>query len=260
MRAKLPAYTTGWIFAPTSDAFRSLHSLGRSFGCGLSYTIGATGWSRVFADERSIVMTLVDQINTVLRKLPEWSLYILGSLPPAWLLWQGVTGGLGVDPVKVMEHQLGLWGLQLLIATLMVSPLRRYAGLNFLKFRRAFGLLAFSYIVLHLTVWVVLDMGLLWGQILEDLVKRWYIIIGMVALLLMIPLVWTSRKSSIRKMGRKWTSLHRITYVVALLGGIHFIMQEKVWTTQALTYFAVIVTLVALRFVWNRKRLPRTAA
>jgi sulfoxide reductase heme-binding subunit YedZ len=102
-------------------------------------------------------------------------------------------------------------------------------------------------------------MGLLWGQILEDLVKRWYIIIGMVALLLMIPLVWTSRKSSIRKMGRKWTSLHRITYVVALLAGIHFIMQEKVWTTQALIYFAVIVTLVALRVVWNRKRLPRTA-
>ena len=87
-------------------------------------------------------MTLTQKINGGLRKVPAWPLYILGLLPPVWLFYQAVTGALGVDPVKTMEHQMGEWGLQLLIVSLMITPIRKHVGLNLVKYRRAIGLLA----------------------------------------------------------------------------------------------------------------------
>jgi sulfoxide reductase heme-binding subunit YedZ len=201
---------------------------------------------------------MIDTLNQTLRRLPEWPLYILGFLPAAWLLWLGVNGGLGVEPIKALEHELGVIALQFLIAALLVTPLRRYVGLNLLKFRRALGLLGFGYVCLHLLTWLALDMSFLWGQIAEDLLERPYITIGMAAFLLLLPLALTSTKSAIRRMGLRWHKLHRLSYVAVVLGGLHFVMQEKVWSLQSLAYLAIAVTVVAMRALWLTRRVARS--
>lgn len=198
---------------------------------------------------------MIDTLNTALRKLPTWPLYIIGALYPAWLLWQGLTGGLGVDPVKVMEHALGERGLQLLILGLAITPLRRYAGLNLLKFRRAIGLLTFFYILLHLLVWLVLDVQIL-SQIWADILKRPYITIGMVGFVLMLPLAVTSNNLSVRRLGRRWQKLHKLTYVVAVLGAVHFVMLVKGFQIEPLIYLGVVLLLLGLRLRPRRRVAP----
>ena len=189
---------------------------------------------------------MIDFLNQMARKPPTWAVYGLGALYPAWLLWQGLTGGLGVDPVKVMEHALGEAGLQLLIAGLCITPLRRYAGLNLLRFRRAIGLLSFSYIALHLLVWLVLDVQIL-SQIWADILKRPYITIGMAGFLLLIPLAVTSNNLSVRRMGRRWHRLHKLAYVAVLLGALHFVMLAKGFQLEPLLYMVTVLALLFLR-------------
>lgn len=200
-------------------------------------------------------VTMIGQMNAALRKLPIWPLYVIGAIYPAWLLWQGLTGGLGVDPVKVMEHALGERGLQLLIATLAVTPLRRHFGLNLLKFRRALGLLTFFYIFLHLLVWLVLDVQIL-SQIWADILKRPYVTIGMAAFVVMLPLALTSNNLSVRKLGRRWQRLHKATYGVALLGAVHFTMLVKGFQIEPLVYLGIVVGLLALRLKPRRRVAP----
>lgn len=201
---------------------------------------------------------MIDTLNQTLRRLPEWPLYILGFLPAAWLLWLGVNGGLGVEPIEALEHELGVLALQFLIAALLVTPLRRYVGLNLLKFRRALGLLGFGYVCLHLLTWLALDMSFLWGQIAADMVERPYITIGMAAFLLLVPLALTSTKAAIRRLGLRWHKLHRLSYVAVVLGGLHFVMQEKVWSVQSLAYLAIAVAVVAMRALWMSRRVARS--
>jgi len=198
---------------------------------------------------------MIDRVNQALRRLPEWPLYPLGIVPAGWLLWLGLNGGLGVEPIEVLEHELGVIALQFLIATLLVTPLRRYAGLNLLRFRRAFGLLGFTYVCLHLLTWLALDMSFLWAQIAGDIVERPYITIGMAAFLMLVPLAATSTKSAIRRMGPRWHRLHRLSYLAVVLGGLHFVMQEKVWSVQSLVYLGLAIGVVALRWLWLRPRV-----
>ncbi|WP_417723015.1 protein-methionine-sulfoxide reductase heme-binding subunit MsrQ [Salipiger sp.] len=189
---------------------------------------------------------VVGAVNRTARKVPAGALYIMCPIPAAWLLWQGLTGGLGFEPIKALEHQLGEWALQLLIAGLCITPLRRYAGLNLLKFRRAIGLIAFLYVVLHFLVWMVLDVQLP-SQIWADIVKRPYITIGMAALVLLIPLAATSNNLSVRRLGRTWRSLHKATYVVALLAALHYILLAKGFRIEPLVYAGIIGGLLLLR-------------
>lgn len=198
---------------------------------------------------------MIDRVNQALRRLPEWPLYPLGLVPAGWLLWLGLNGGLGVEPIEVLEHELGVIALQFLIATLLVTPLRRYAGLNLLRFRRAFGLLGFTYVCLHLLTWLALDMSFLWAQIAGDIVERPYITIGMAAFLMLVPLAATSTRSAIRRMGPRWHRLHRLSYLAVVLGGLHFVMQEKVWSVQSLVYLGLAIGVVALRWLWLRPRV-----
>lgn len=196
---------------------------------------------------------MIDSLNTVLRKLPPWLLYIAGTLPVVWLFYAGATGGLGVDPVKAIEHRLGLWALWLLIATLAITPLMKFAGLRLLQFRRALGVLAFFYVLVHVLVWLVLDVQIL-SQVWADILKRPYITIGMAAFVMMLPLAITSNNWSVRKLGApRWRSLHKLTYPVAILGGVHFVMLVKGWQVEPLWYLGVIVILIALR------KLPKKA-
>ncbi|KIC36108.1 protein-methionine-sulfoxide reductase heme-binding subunit MsrQ [Leisingera sp. ANG-M7] len=188
----------------------------------------------------------MDTANRLLRRLPVWAVYLLGALPAPWLFYQGLTGGLGVEPIKALEHEYGEMALQLMILTLAVSPLRRLAGLNLMKFRRAIGLLCFFYVLCHLLVWLVLDVQIL-GQIIADIAKRPYITIGMAAFVLMLPLALSSNNLSVRALGRTWARLHRLTYAAALLGGLHFVMLSKGFQIEPLIYLGLTLLLLALR-------------
>ncbi|SLN44001.1 Sulfoxide reductase heme-binding subunit YedZ [Pseudoruegeria aquimaris] len=190
---------------------------------------------------------LADGINGLARRLPAWPIYLLACLPPAWLLWQGLTGGLGVDPVKEMEHRMGLWGLQVLIASLCITPLRTFARINLVRYRRALGLVAFFYIFLHLLIWLVLDVQIP-AQIWADIVKRPYITIGMGAFLAMVPLAITSNNLSIRRMGAAaWRRLHKLAYFAVLAGSIHFLMLVKGWQIEPMIYFGIVCALLGAR-------------
>jgi len=195
----------------------------------------------------------MDQVNLLLRRIPVWAVYVLGALPAPWLFYQGLTGGLGVEPIKALEHEYGELALQLLILGLAITPLRRYTGLNLLKFRRAIGLLTFFYVTCHLLVWLVLDVQIL-AQIWADIVKRPYITIGMVGFVLMLPLALTSNNWSLRKLGPKWRLLHRATYVIAVLGAVHFVMLVKGFQIEPLLYLATVLMLLALRYKPRRRR------
>ncbi len=188
----------------------------------------------------------MDAANRLLRRLPVWAVYLLGALPAPWLFYQGLTGGLGVEPIKALEHEYGELALQLMILTLAVSPLRRLIGLNLMKFRRAIGLLCFFYVLCHLLVWLVLDVQIL-GQIIADIAKRPYITIGMAAFVLMLPLALSSNNLSVRALGRTWTRLHRLTYAAALLGTLHFVMLSKGFQIEPLIYLGLTVLLLAMR-------------
>jgi sulfoxide reductase heme-binding subunit YedZ len=186
-------------------------------------------------------------LNRALRKVPTWAVYIAGALPAVWMTYQTLTGTIGIDPVRAIEWGLGLWALRLLIATLCVTPLR-WMGLNLMRFRRQLGLVAFAYVCLHFTAWVTIDMGLRWGQILPDLVKRWYIVVGMAALLLLVPLAATSNNAAIRFLGAKrWNRVHMLAYPATILATVHFLMVGKVYTAEVLTYAGILFALLAIR-------------
>ncbi len=185
-------------------------------------------------------------INQLLRKVPTWLVYIVGLIPVPLFLYLAQTGGLGREPIKALEHELGELALKLIIVGLAITPLRKFVGLNLIKFRRSIGVLAFTYVALHLLVWLVLDVGIL-SQIWADILKRPYITIGMVGFVVMIPLAVTSNNWSVKRLGGKWRRLHQLTYVAAALGGLHFIMIAKGIQLEPLIYMAVILSLLAYR-------------
>lgn len=187
-----------------------------------------------------------------------WGIYVVGLMPAAIYFWLGATGGLGADPVREFEQTLGLWALRFLILTLAVTPLRELAGVNLLRYRRALGLLAFWYAVMHFTVYLTLDRGLLWGTILPDIAKRPFITLGFSALVLLVPLALTSNRLSIRRLGRNWRRLHRLIYVAAALAAVHYLMATKVVDATQAAHVGLIVLLLAYRLV--RPLIPRRRA
>lgn len=187
-----------------------------------------------------------DVVNSTARRVPAWLIYVLGILPAAWFLYEGITGASGAEPIKALEHELGEFALQILIAGLCITPLRKHLGVNLLKFRRAIGVMTFVYVTLHLLVWLVLDVQII-SQIWADIVKRPYITVGMAGFALMIPLAVTSNNFSVRKLGVRWRKLHKLTYGIAILGALHFIMLSKGLQLEPLLYMAVVLGLLALR-------------
>jgi sulfoxide reductase heme-binding subunit YedZ len=188
------------------------------------------------------------------------AIYIVGMMPAISTFYLGLTDALGADPQKTLERTLGLWALRFLIAALAISPLRQIGGPNLIRYRRAIGLLAFYYAVMHLSVYMLLDQGLDWAAIWADIVKRPFITVGMLTFTLLVPLAVTSNTTMIKRLGgAAWNRLHRLVYVVAPLAVLHFVMLVKSWTLELALYVALIAALLLFRIVMSlRKR--RTAA
>jgi methionine sulfoxide reductase heme-binding subunit len=202
----------------------------------------------------------MDRINALARRVPTWVVYCLGLVPLALLVWGAIFGGIGPDPVKAIERGLGLRGIQFLLASLAITPLRRI-GLNLIRFRRALGLLSFLYVTLHLTAWVWLDMGLRWSEMAGDLTKRPFVILGMIGFLALVPLAATSWNGAIRRMGAAaWNRLHKLAYVAILAGAAHLALLSKVWTTEVLLYVGLAVALLAVRLVPKARTGRRATA
>jgi sulfoxide reductase heme-binding subunit YedZ len=164
--------------------------------------------------------------------------------------------GLGANPIEELLHELGRWGLKFLLLGLSITPLRRWTGWNWLlRFRRMLGLFAFFYIVLHFLTYAILDQGLDFAAIFEDVIKRPYITLGMTGLLLLIPLAITSTKGMMRRLGRRWQKLHRLVYVIAIAGVWHFYWQVKLDTLDASLYALVLTVLLATRVYYSRRFL-----
>ena len=162
--------------------------------------------------------------------------------------------GLGANPIEELLHELGRWGLKFLLLGLSITPLRRWTGWNWLlRFRRMLGLFAFFSIVLHFLTYAILDQGLDIAAIIEDVIKRPYITLGMTGLLLLIPLAITSTKGMMRRLGRRWQKLHRLVYVIAIAGVWHFYWQVKLDTLDASLYALVLVVLLATRVYYARR-------
>ena len=189
-------------------------------------------------------------ISRLARHVPVGAVYLAGLVPVAALAVEALLAGLGADPVKRIEHALGLAALQFLLAGLAITPLLRFAGVNLMRFRRAFGLVAFGLAAAHLAVWVVLDLQFRWSEIAADLTRRPYIIAGMAAFALLVPLALTSSDSALRRLGTlRWRRLHRLVYPAVLLGALHHLLTFKVPTPEAYAYLGIASALVALRLL-----------
>ena len=194
---------------------------------------------------------MVGRINSALRQVPPWLLYAVAPLPVIGIFFLGLTGGLGIDPAKRIEHELGLWSLWLLIAGLAVTPLRRWTGVNLLKFRRAIGVITFFYLLAHLLTWLVLDVQ--FQNVWADIVKRWYITVGMAGFVLMLPLALTSNNWSVKRLGAAtWRKLHRLVYPIAILGVLHFLLLVKGFQWEPILYTGVVAVLLASRVRGDR--------
>jgi sulfoxide reductase heme-binding subunit YedZ len=203
----------------------------------------------------------------VLRRVePRWiaakALVHAAALAPlAWMVGAALTDGLGADPVAELTHRTGAWALRLLLACLAMTPLRRLLDAPWpLRFRRMLGLYAFSYACLHLAVYVVLDLGGYWPQVLEDIAKRPYITVGFSAWLLLLPLAATSTQGWMRRLGRRWGQLHRAVYVAAALGVLHFWWGVKADVREPLLYAGILALLFAARLAWRWRMRARGGA
>jgi sulfoxide reductase heme-binding subunit YedZ len=167
----------------------------------------------------------------------------------------GVTGSLGANPVEEILDRFGNWGLRFVMITLAVTPLRQLTGWSWLaRFRRMLGLFTFFYVLMHFLTWLVLDQGLLLSAIAEDIVKRPFITIGLVALVLLTALAVTSTSGMRRRLGRRWQSLHNAIYLIAVLGVWHFWWQVKLDTAEPLVYAVILTMLLGWRLRKRQKR------
>ena len=172
--------------------------------------------------------------------------------PALWLAGQAAFGDLGANPIESVEHTTGAWALRLLLATLAVTPLRRLTRWQAIATqRRTLGLFAFAYVAVHFFTWSVLDNGLEWASISEDIAKRPFVTVGFTAFVLLIPLAATSTRASIKRLGKRWIKLHRLVYVTAALGVLHFFWLVKKDLRPPLVYAAVLAVLLGVRVWWR---------
>ncbi len=206
-------------------------------------------------------MTQVQWIRWVAKPV----LFVLCLVPLAWLVWDGVTNNLGANPVETVRRYTGDWTLRFLLIALTVTPLRRLTGWHVvIRLRRMLGLFAFFYACLHFVSYIWLDQFFMWDAIIEDILDRPYITVGVAAFLLLIPLAATSTNGMVRRLGgRRWQRLHQLVYVIAVLGVIHFLWLVKSDISEPVIYGAILALLLGFRLFWHlrgRSRQPAGAS
>lgn len=175
--------------------------------------------------------------------------FVACALPLLTLAWWTAAGDLGVNPIETIVRYLGDWTLRLIIVALALTPLRHLTGsTRWVRHRRMIGLWAFAYGVLHVGAYMVLDMGLHGPTLLDDLTKRPAIMVGMAALLTLVPLAVTSTQGMVRRMGgRAWRRLHRLVYLAGILGAAHYVLMVKAGITDPMIYIALLAMLLGAR-------------
>lgn len=187
---------------------------------------------------------------------PKCWLFAVCLLPLARLFVLGSGGGLGANPIEFITHSTGTWTLVGLLVTLSVTPLRRLTGrADLIRYRRMLGLFAFFYATLHFMTYLWLDQFFDLAGIAKDIAKRPFVTVGFAAFVMLIPLAVTSTRAMMRRLGRRWQPLHRLVYLIALLGVIHYVWLVKKDLTQPLMFGAVLVLLLAMRLPWSRNAL-----
>ena len=181
--------------------------------------------------------------------------FLMSLLPLAWIGWLAWQGELGANPVETLSHRSGDWSLRFLLLTLAVTPVRRWTGWNRLQqFRRMLGLFAFFYVSLHFAVYLIFDQFFDWTAIVADVAKRPYVTVGFTAFLLLIPLAITSTHGMMRRLGHNWQRVHRLVYLIAVLGVLHYAWLVKADLSEPLLYGGTLVVLLGYRLWWRLTR------
>lgn len=209
------------------------------------------GWVLKISDKRLGMLRLAKPV-----------VFFAALLPALWLAFRMYTGRLSANPIEDLTLTTGIWALRLLVITLAITPLRRLTGWNrLIQHRRMLGLFAFFYAFLHVTVWLT-DRWLdpLFGPalIFDDIAKRPFITMGMIAFVLMVPLAITSTKGWIRRLGKRWTLLHRLIYISGIAAAVHYLWKVKVAAGSPVYYAVIVGALLVFRVIWSvRKRAGR---
>jgi methionine sulfoxide reductase heme-binding subunit len=191
------------------------------------------------------------QQTRLISQLGKPLVFMFSLLPLVWWCWLMMQGQLGANPVETLSHQSGDWSLRFLLLTLAVTPLRRLTGWNRLQqFRRMLGLFAFFYVCLHFGVYLIFDQFFDLQAIIEDVAQRPYITVGFAGLLLLIPLATTSTHTMIKRLGRNWQRLHRLVYLIGVLGVLHYLWLVKADLTEPLVYAGMLAVLLGYRLWW----------
>jgi sulfoxide reductase heme-binding subunit YedZ len=189
------------------------------------------------------------------------AIFILALLPFVRLIIGGVMDDLGANPIEKITRSTGYWTLTFIMVTLTITPLRKLTGWNWLtRTRRMLGLFAFFYASLHFLTYLVIDQFFDWDSILKDIVKRPYITVGFPSFLLLIPLAITSNNALIKKLGgKRWRWLHRLVYVVAVGGVVHYWWLVKKDLTNPITFAVILAVLLGFRVVywWHARKLRK---
>ncbi len=191
------------------------------------------------------------------------AVFALCLAPAALLVWKGFHNDLGANPIEFITHQTGDWILIFLVLTLAITPARKLLQIpDLVRFRRMLGLFAFFYGVLHFTTWLWLDKEFDWAEMIADVVKRRFITVGFAGFVLMIPLAITSTAGWIRRIGgKRWRLLHRLIYVTAAAGVIHYYWLVKSDIHKPVEYGIGFAALLSFRFVtWLLKRRKQAPA
>ena len=205
-------------------------------------------------------MAFSQRINGWIRRAPAWPLYVLLPIPGIYTFVLALNNQLGPDPLYELIRTFGEKGLQLIILTLLISPLRRWTGVSLLKFRRAIGLVSFYYICFHMLAWIALDQEFSFSNIVQEIIKRPFITVGMFGFLTLVPLAVTSNNYSVRKLGALvWNKIHRLVYLASAAGVIHYLLVVKSWPMEPIIYTLVVACLLAIRLWWkvNKKKRKR---
>src|SRR6056300_867292 len=183
-----------------------------------------------------------------MQKYIKIPIFFFCLLPILIIVYQIIFNQLGPEPVKKITHVTGEWTLRFIIITLAMTPLKKFTKLNFwISYRRMFGLFVFFYASAHMMTYVGIDYRFDWSSIGDDIIKKKFIFAGFLAWLLLVPLALTSSKRMIKLLRDKWKKLHKLFYIISLLGIIHYLWLVKVVTVEPLIYLIIIVILLTLR-------------